>query len=226
MFVSPFSVSIFSVLLVTMMGQPRVTLAMARDGLLPMSFFGAVHPKHGTPYKATILTGVVVASLSSLVPLSILVELVSIGTLLAFFIVCVSVLILRYTQPNLPRPFRCPFSPLVPSLGAFLCLMLMLSLPGSNWYRLAAWLGLGMVVYVVWGRRNARRVKEMREAEGRWELEQAVVEAGQSEKVGEVGSGSGDKVHSLLESKDEYEKEVEVVGDERGALNNMRSSDD
>ena len=131
-------VGMTSVLLVTMMGQPRVTLAMARDGLLPMSFFGAVHPTYGTPYKSTVLTGCVVAALSSLIPLSILVELVSIGTLLAFFIVCVSVLVLRRTQPDVPRPFRCPWSPLIPSLGAFLCLMLMLSLPGSNWYRLAA----------------------------------------------------------------------------------------
>ena len=222
-------VGMTSVLLVTMMGQPRVTLAMARDGLLPMSFFGAVHPKYGTPWKATILTGTVVSLLSSLIPLSILVELVSIGTLLAFFIVCISVLVLRRTQPDVPRPFRCPWSPLIPSLGAFLCLMLMLSLPGSNWYRLAAWLGLGMVVYFWWGRQNARKVKEMREAELQWEVEHAAVEEGGPDGEKAVDGADGGEKSGVEESKEQYEKEEVSAGapdDENGALNNMRSSDD
>ena len=164
-------------------------------------------------------------------PLTILVELVSIGTLLAFFIVCVSVLVLRHTQPNVPRPFRCPWSPVVPALGAFLCLMLMLSLPGSNWYRLGAWLGLGLLVYLLWGRGNARRLKEMREAEQRWDGEHAAVEEGGlvGGKMANGSGGGGEKVEVVEERKEQYEKEHVLHGvldNERGALNTTRPSDE
>jgi amino acid transporter len=157
-------VGITSVLLVTLMGQSRILMAMARDGLLPESFFGAIHPKYATPYKSTILTGVIVAVISSLIPLSVLVELVSIGTLLAFTIVCLSIIILRRTAPNVPRPFLCPWVPVVPGLGAFVCIMLMLSLPSTNWLRLIGWLGIGMLIYVFYGHANAKRVQTEREA--------------------------------------------------------------
>lgn len=142
---------ITSVLLVMMMGQPRIFLAMARDGLLPYSFFGAIHSKFQTPYKSTILTGLIVATAASLLPLNILADLTNIGTLFAFALVCASVLILRYTDPDRPRPFRCPFSPVFPSLGIILCVLLMLSLPSENWLRLVIWLLVGLSIYFVYG---------------------------------------------------------------------------
>lgn len=98
--------------------------------------------------------GVVVGVVSSTIPLTILVEFVSIGTLMAFTFVCISVLILRRTHPDLPRPFRCPLVPLVPVAGALLCILLMFSLPATNWYRLACWFGLGCVVYLLYGRKH------------------------------------------------------------------------
>ncbi|MFA6029085.1 MAG: amino acid permease [Elusimicrobiota bacterium] len=146
---------ITSVLLVLMLSQPRVFLAMARDGMVPASIFGAVHPVYRTPWKSTILTGCVVALLSALVPLRILAELVNIGTLLAFVIVCAAVLIMRRTHPNAPRPFRCPFVPLVPLLGIAVCLLLMFSLPAENWLRLLVWLGLGFIVYFGYSRHHS-----------------------------------------------------------------------
>lgn len=153
---------ITSVLLVMMLSQPRVLLAMARDGLLPKSFFGAVHPKFQTPWKSTIFTGFVVALGSSLLPLSVLADLVNIGTLLAFVIVCAAVLIMRKTNPEAERPFRCPLVPLVPLLGIFMCLVLMFSLPWQNWARLAGWLGIGMVIYFCYGVHHSVLGKELR----------------------------------------------------------------
>jgi len=146
---------ITSVLLVMMLSQPRVFLAMARDGLLPKSFFGAVHPKFHTPYKSTIMTGFVVALLAAFIPLRILAELVNIGTLLAFVIVCAAVLIMRRTNPHAKRPFRCPWVPFVPIMGILTCLLLMFSLPAENWWRLIIWLAAGMVIYFSYGRRHS-----------------------------------------------------------------------
>jgi APA family basic amino acid/polyamine antiporter len=142
---------ITSVLLVMMLGQPRIFLAMSRDGLLPHSFFGAVHPRFRTPYKSTLLTGFLVAGAASLLPLNILADLTSIGTLFAFALVCGSVLVLRVTDPDRHRPFRCPFSPWFPAAGIFLCVLLMLSLPGENWLRLVVWLLLGLIIYFSYG---------------------------------------------------------------------------
>jgi APA family basic amino acid/polyamine antiporter len=142
---------ITSVLLVMMMGQPRIFLAMARDGLMPIGFFGAIHAKFRTPYKSTILTGFVVAAAASLLPLNILADLTNIGTLFAFALVCASVIILRYVDPKRERPFRCPFSPVFPSLGIILCAALMLSLPSENWMRLVIWLGVGLLIYFCYG---------------------------------------------------------------------------
>lgn len=153
---------ITSVLLVTMLSQPRILLAMARDGLLPISFFGDVHPKYLTPWRSTILTGVLVASLGSLLPLDVLAHLTNIGTLLAFVIVCGAVLVMRRIAPDAPRPFRVPFGPIIPVLGIIFCLILMFSLPADNWLRLAGWLGLGMVIYLFYGRKHSRIGRHLR----------------------------------------------------------------
>ena len=134
---------ITSVLLVMMLSQPRVMLAMARDGMVPQSFFGAIHEKFRTPWKSTILTGFFVALMAALLPLRILAELVNIGTLLAFIIVCAAVLVMRYKEPNAARPFRTPLFPWIPILGILSCLLLMFSLPTENWWRLFLWLLAG-----------------------------------------------------------------------------------
>jgi APA family basic amino acid/polyamine antiporter len=142
---------ITSVLLVMMLSQPRVLLAMARDGLLPQSFFGAVHEKFRTPWKSTVLTGCFVALMAGFLPLRILAEMTNIGTLLAFVIVCAAVLIMRRTNPDANRPFRVPLYPAVPILGVLTCLLLMFSLPVENWYRLIIWMGLGFMIYFSYG---------------------------------------------------------------------------
>jgi len=146
---------ITSVLLVLMLSQPRVLLAMARDGLLPRNFFGAVHERFRTPWKSTILTGTIVGIMAALLPLRILAELVNIGTLLAFVIVCTAVLVMRRLHPEAHRPFRCPLVPWIPLLGAILCLGLMFSLPYQNWLRLGAWLLVGFVIYFAYGRHHS-----------------------------------------------------------------------
>jgi APA family basic amino acid/polyamine antiporter len=146
---------ITSVLLVMMLSQPRVMLALARDGLVPRGFFGDIHPKFRTPWKSTILTGIFVASMAGFIPLSILAEMTSIGTLFAFVIVCGAVLVMRRTNPNAPRPFRAPFVPAVPILGILTCLLLMFSLPYENWVRLIIWLVIGLFIYFLYGRRHS-----------------------------------------------------------------------
>jgi APA family basic amino acid/polyamine antiporter len=153
---------ITSVMLVLMLSQPRVLLAMARDGLLPEGFFGSIHSRFRTPWKSTILTGIVVGIMASFIPLGILAELVNIGTLLAFVIVCMAVLVMRYVNPLAERPFRCPWSPVIPVLGVLFCLLLMFSLPAANWLRLGVWMLLGMLIYIFYGRYHsvmARRDK-------------------------------------------------------------------
>jgi APA family basic amino acid/polyamine antiporter len=150
---------ITSVLLVMMLSGPRVFLAMARDGLVPQSFFGAVHPRFRTPYKTTILIGVFVAVLAGLLPIDALLHLTNIGTLLAFVIVCTAVLIMRVKHPEAERPFKAPFYPFVPILGILCCLLLMFSLPVANWWRLFAWLALGFVIYFAYGRSHSVMAK-------------------------------------------------------------------
>ena len=146
---------ITSVLLVLLLSQPRIMLAMARDGMIPKNFFGAVHQKFKTPYKTTILTGIFVSILTGFLPLRILAELVSIGTLFAFTIVCTAVLIMRKTNPNAERPFKAPFYPITPLLGMLICILLMFSLPLENWWRLLLWLAIGMVIYFTYSRRHS-----------------------------------------------------------------------
>ena len=143
-----------SVLLVMFLGQTRVFYAMAHDGLLPF-FFARVHSRCRTPYIATIITGVVAAIISGLFPISILGEMVSIGTLLAFVIVCIGVLVLRYNQPNIKRPFRAPFFPFVPILGAGLSLTQMVFLPRDTWLRLLVWMAFGLVIFFFYGRKHS-----------------------------------------------------------------------
>lgn len=153
---------ITSVLLVMLLSQPRVLLAMARDGLLPESFFGAVHPRFRTPHKSTILTGFVAALFSSLLPLEALGHMVSIGTLFAFVVVCAAVLIMRRTNPEFPRPFRVPLLGIVSPMGIILCLAMMVYLGWENWVRLVGWLIIGLIIYFFYGRRHSHLGKELR----------------------------------------------------------------
>lgn len=146
---------ITSVLLVMMLSGPRVFLAMARDGLVPASVFGVVHPKFRTPWKSTILIGLFVTVLAGFLPIDALLHLTNIGTLLAFVIVCAAVLIMRRTHPDAERPFRAPFVPLVPILGILTCLLLMFSLPAANWLRLFVWLAIGFAIYFGYGRTHS-----------------------------------------------------------------------
>ncbi len=143
-----------SVILVLLLGQPRILYTMAKDGLLPQ-FFSAVHPKFRTPARATLLTGSIAAVIAGLFPIGILGELVSIGTLLAFTIVCIAVIVLRYERPDLPRPFRVPWMPVIPILGALVSLVQMLSLPLDTWIRLLGWMALGLLIYAVYGRHHS-----------------------------------------------------------------------
>ena len=144
-----------SVVLVLLMGQPRIFYAMSKDGLLPPAF-SKVHPKYGTPYVPTIITGIACALIAGLVPDALIGELVSIGTLLAFVVVCVGVIVLRKTKPELPRPFKTPFVPAVPILGALLCLSQTVKLPGDTWLRLFAWMAIGVAIYFGYGIKHSK----------------------------------------------------------------------
>ena len=143
-----------SVILVMLMGQPRIFFAMSRDGLLP-KFFGAAHPKFGTPHKATVVVALVAAALAAFFPLGVLGDLVSMGTLLAFATVCIGVLVLRKTRPDLPRAFRVPFAPVVCILGALSCLALVFFMGWYNWALLGAWTLIGFTIYFGYGYRHS-----------------------------------------------------------------------
>ena len=144
-----------SVILVMMMGQPRIFYTMSKDGLLP-PVFSSVHPKFRTPWLATILTGLLAMLMAGLFPIGLLGELVSIGTLLAFAIVCIGVFVLRFTDPGIKRPFRTPVFWLVSPLGAFFCFWLMYGLPRDTWARLIVWMAIGMVIYFSYSRRHSK----------------------------------------------------------------------
>ncbi len=144
-----------SVILVMLLGQPRIFFTMSKDGLLP-PVFSRVHPKFKTPYISTLLTGSVAIVLAGILPISLLGELVSIGTLLAFTIVCISIIVLRRTRPDIERPFKTPFVPVIPALGALICLVQMAALPLDTWLRLIAWMALGMVIYFTYSYRHSK----------------------------------------------------------------------
>jgi APA family basic amino acid/polyamine antiporter len=145
-----------SSLLVGTLSQPRILMAMARDGMLPPGFFAAVHPRFLTPWKSTILVGLVVGGVSATVPLTLLADLVSVGTLFAFMVVCAAVMILRIRSPEVPRPFRVPALPLVAGLGILVNGGLMYSLGRDNWIRLFIWLALGLVIYYGYSRYHTK----------------------------------------------------------------------
>jgi APA family basic amino acid/polyamine antiporter len=148
-------IGLMSVMMVQLMGQPRIFYTMAKDGLLP-PVAARVHPKHGTPHVTTIATAIVVAAAAAMLPIGIVGELVSIGTLFAFVIVCGGVLVLRYTRPDIPRPFKTPLVPFVPIMGILSCFYLMSGLPKDTWLRLLAWMGLGLVIYFTYGIRKSK----------------------------------------------------------------------
>jgi APA family basic amino acid/polyamine antiporter len=144
-----------SVVLVMLLGQPRIFYSMSRDGLLP-AVFSKVHPRYRTPYLATIITGTVAMFIAGLFPIALLGELVAIGTLLAFVIVSAGVLVLRYRSPELHRPFRTPLVPVVPVLAILICGYMMYGLPTDTWLRLIIWLAIGLLIYFGYGRANSR----------------------------------------------------------------------
>jgi len=148
-------VGLASVVLVLLLGQSRVFYAMSRDGLIP-PIYSRVHPQFRTPWLGTIVTGVVAALLAGIFPLGILGELVSIGTLLAFTIVCLSILVLRKKAPDAPRPFRTPAVWIVAPLGMGMCLFMMAFLPMDTWLRLIVWTIVGLIIYGVYGMRHSR----------------------------------------------------------------------
>ncbi len=145
-----------SVMLVMLLGQTRVLYSMANDGLLPKKFFADIHPRWRTPWKNTILVGLLAAVVGSLVPIDDIGKMVNIGTLLAFVIVCIAVILLRRTDPNQPRPFRTPWVPLVPILGILFNGYMMYRLGWINWARLIIWLAIGLVVYLTYGQKHSR----------------------------------------------------------------------
>jgi basic amino acid/polyamine antiporter, APA family len=144
-----------SVMVVMMLAQPRIFLAMSKDGLMP-AWAGKVHPRFGTPHVSTIVTGVVVAIAAGLTPIATLGSLVSIGTLMAFVIVSIGIIVLRRTRPELPRPFKMSMVPLLPALSALVAFVLMLGLPRATWERLIIWMVIGIVFYFSYGYRRSR----------------------------------------------------------------------
>jgi amino acid transporter len=154
---------ITSVLLVMLLSQPRVLLAMARDGLLPEGFFAAVHPRFRTPHKSTIVTGLFCIVASSLFPLEALGHMVSIGTLFAFVVVCSAVWLMRFINPKAERPFRAPLMNVVAPAGIILCMIMMISLGWQNWVRLFVWLAVGLVIYFTYSRHHSHLGRALRE---------------------------------------------------------------
>jgi basic amino acid/polyamine antiporter, APA family len=148
-------VAITSVMLVILYGQTRIFFAMCRDGLLPERL-ADIHPRYGTPAKLTIGLGVLIAILAAVVPLTEIVKLVNIGTLFAFVLVNVGVIVLRRTRPEMPRPFKVPLSPVLPILGIAFAIFLMADLPLSTWVRFVIWLAIGVVIYLVYGYSHSR----------------------------------------------------------------------
>jgi APA family basic amino acid/polyamine antiporter len=153
-----------SVIITMIIPQARIWLTMSRDGLLP-SFFGAIHPRNHTPHKATVVTGIAAATFGGLLPIDLLGELVSIGTLIAFIVVCCGVLVLRYTRPDLKRPFRVAAVWFTAPMGVLFCATMAYSLPNGTWWRLAAWSVIGFAIYFLYGYHHSRLRRRETEAD-------------------------------------------------------------
>jgi APA family basic amino acid/polyamine antiporter len=153
-----------SVILITLLSQARIFLAMARDGLLPKSVFGSVHERFRTPHVSTMLTGGIIAVVAAFTPILVLEEMVNIGTLFAFVVVCASVLILRKTNPDANRPFRTPAAWLIAPLGILVNFAMMLFLSVDSWLRLLIWMAVGLVLYLAYGYWHSTLGHEMRGA--------------------------------------------------------------
>jgi len=151
-----------SVILVMLLGQSRVFYAMGKDGLLP-SFFSHLHPKYQTPYKANLVILVIVGLFAAFIPGDIVGDMTSIGTLFAFILVCISVIVLRKTEPDMVREFKTPFVPVVPALGVVVCLAMIYGLGWLNWMRLIVWMVLGIAIYYAYGKRHSVLGKKERE---------------------------------------------------------------
>jgi len=146
---------ITSVLVVMMLGQIRVFFAISRDGLLG-PWLSVVHPRFGTPHHATILTGIGVAVMAAFVPIGTAADMTNIGTFFAFTLVCIGLIVLRYTRPHLARPFKTPLMPWIPLLGALSCLGLMWQLPALTWHRFVWWTLAGVIIYGLYGMRHSK----------------------------------------------------------------------
>ncbi len=157
---------ITTVLLVLLLSLPRILLAMARDGLLPQRFFGAIHPRFRTPYKATLATGACVGLVTAFLPIDLLVNLAIMGTLTIFVIVCAAIPVMRRTYPDLERSFRVPWVPVVPFAGMLSCVLLMCGLPPENWLRLLLWCLAGLAIYLLYGRRHSTLARRRAAAGG------------------------------------------------------------
>lgn len=144
-----------SVMLVMLLGQSRVFYTMSKDGLLP-KLFSDLHPKFATPYKCNLLFAVFVSLFAGFVPVKVVGELVSMGTLFAFVLVCIGVMLMRKTEPNAIRPFRTPLVPLVPILGILVCVAMMVSLPGLTWLNMLAWMVIGFIVYFLYSKNHSK----------------------------------------------------------------------
>ena len=153
---------ITSVLLISLLAQPRIFFSLSRDGLLPARI-SKVHPRFKTPYISTIVTGIAVAICAGILPIGIAAELTNIGTLFAFFLVSIGIIILRKSRPDLHRPFKVPLVPYLPLAGAGFCLLLMVSLPAITWYRFIAWLGIGLIIYANYGYHHSKAMRLRRE---------------------------------------------------------------
>ena len=143
-----------SVILVMLMGQSRIFYTMSKDGLIP-KVFSSVHKKFQTPYAANLFFAGFVSLFAAFVPVRIVGEMVSIGTLFAFVLVCVGIMVMRKSDPNTPRPFRTPWVPLVPIAGILICVAMMVSLPGDTWIRLAVWMIIGLIIYFVYSKKHS-----------------------------------------------------------------------
>jgi len=151
-----------STLLVVLYGQVRIFMVMSRDGLLP-KVFSHVNKKHGTPSLCTVITGVLICILAGFVPLDIIMELCNIGTLFAFILVSLGIMVLRKTMPNIERKFKCPGVPFTPILTIGFCIYLMLGLKGATWIRFIVWLVLGLIIYFLYGIKHSTIRKNLKQ---------------------------------------------------------------